>query len=140
VYDVKSNFCDYLILSYLIINIRKKSGRQVVEDIQCDCEKNVNIIFSLKGFVSLSGFVSSLIKKCNQLRTYTNKYPLFNGITNYILYWYQGNSLPQTLRPSSNIFYKGENYAVRYPNKQDGGCSRNVSFSLSFSEIRDVLV
>jgi hypothetical protein len=25
----------------------------------------------------------------------------------------------------------GENHAVRYPNKQDGGCSRKVRFSLS---------
>jgi hypothetical protein len=25
---------------------------------------------------------------------------------------------------------KGENHAVRYPNKQDGGCSQKVGFSL----------
>jgi hypothetical protein len=37
------------------------------------------------------------------------------------------------------IYNKGENHAVRYPNKQDGGCSQKVGFFPFFSEIRDVL-
>jgi hypothetical protein len=36
------------------------------------------------------------------------------------------------------FIFKGENHAVRYPNKQAGGCSQKVGFSLFFSEIRDV--